>query len=81
MHHTINTQEASLVMDQCHDVWLEDQGTSPVKSALYHPSGHPLNNVQLIPGQDSSDCLIIMDANSIRIPNLGHDGMPQHAKD
>ena len=81
MHHTINTQEASLVTDQCHDVRLEDQVTSPVKSALYHPSGHPLNNVQLVPRHDSSDCLIIRDANSIEIPNLGHDGMPQHAED
>jgi hypothetical protein len=30
VHHIINIQDIRLVVDQCHDVWLEDQGTSPV---------------------------------------------------
>jgi hypothetical protein len=76
VHHIINIQDNRLVVDQCHDVWLEDQGTSPIYSALYHPSGHPLNHVQLVPSQNSSDRLIIRKANSIRVSHLRHDGMP-----
>ena len=81
MHLIIQVQDIGLVVDQCHDVWLENQGTSPVQSALYHPSGHPLNHVQLVLGQNSSVQLIVGKANSIGVPHFRHHGMPQHTED
>ena len=81
MHLIIQVQDIGLVVDQCHDVWLENQGTSPVQSALYHPSGHPLNHVQFVPGQNSSDPLIVGKVNNIKVSHLRYDGAPQHAED
>ena len=81
MHHIINIQDSRLVVGRCHDVWLEDQGTSPVQSTLHHPRGHQLNHVQLIPRLDSLNHLIVGKVNNIGVSHLRHDGMPQHAED
>ena len=71
MQDFIHPYEAGLAMNQRRDIRLIDQGTTPIKLALHHPSNHPLNHVQLVPEQNSSDHLIVGKANNIGVFHLG----------